>query len=478
MTSDSLTIVFGYRNRDLIRVERCLQSLAGQTRRDFRVLFVDYGSRLSLARSVQSLVEGFPFCQYIYTDTRGWPWSRAKALNIGVCLAETDYVLTTDVDMIFAPNFVETVLKAQDGNSVIYCNPRWLPETFADWERIADYADALPKGNGQQGGCQCVPLPVMQAMRGFDENLEYWGAEDWDLNLRLMRWGLRECWVDDQTTIFHQWHPIERGGFPFSYLDRWINPYLAQVSTQLVRNTPRWGEIINREQRPLLDLLPEPETESIPDWPTLLARLARAVSAGDSMPRWLITDRPMGPGWSAAAQAGYQRAVITAPWVTYLLRTEEEIELQVEHLFTQGLAGLSGTTSTSSPGLIVVDVASFLRISRDIFVRLLETLAPGGFLVIANLREPPRLPAVMRWIGGLMRPLLGRIHPRLGRVSPKAQQRCYQAWMSLCATTSVNNLRDSLYLARVGVNGILDFTLEFSAAGTAIFLKGDRRSQV
>jgi hypothetical protein len=471
MASDKLAIVIGYRNRDLKRVERCLHSLARQTRNDFRVYFVDYGSHLSFARSVQSLVEQFPFCRYIYTHTRGWPWNRAKALNIGIQLAETDYVLTTDIDIIFAPNFVETLLKAQDGVSVIYCAARWLPKTFTDWERIDDYAEDFPKRKRRPTGlCQCVPLSVMHALGGFDEQFEYWGAEDRDLHLRLMAWGLRERWVDDQTTLFHQWHPIDRGGAPRRYRDRWRNPYMERVSTQLIRNKSGWGAIMRREQRPLFDLLPEAETQDMVDWPTLLTRLAQVAPMGDLATRWLITDRPKGSGWLAAAQAGYRRAVIAAPWMSYIIRRGEEIEHRVEPLFVQALETLHGTSS-ASPGLIVLDLATLLRISRNLFVHLLETLTPGGMLVIGSLHEP-RLPTGMRCLSALLSPPLKGLYELLWRV-PKARRLCELVLTALQATPRSHNLRDSIYLARVGVTGILDFTLDFPAAGsTAIFVKG------
>jgi glycosyltransferase involved in cell wall biosynthesis len=471
MTSDKLTFIFGYRNRDLDRVARCLQSLVGQTRRDFRVIFVDYGSDLSIARSVQALVERFPFCRYAYTDTRGWPWSRSKVLNIGIRLAETDYVLTSDADMIFAPDFVETVLNAQNGRSLVCCAPRWLPETFTDWEHIVDYADIFPKGGHvHKGGCQCVPLSVMQELRGFDENLVYWGAEDTDLHSRLVTWGLHECWVDDETSIFHQWHPPDKVNVPPGYRTHWRDPYLAQVSTQLVRNDPEWGTIVRRQQRPLFDLLPEVETESIPDWSSLLAYLAKTGPAGGSAPRWLLTDRPTGPGWLAAAQAGYQRAVICAPWVRYL-RTEEEIERRVERLFMDALANLGGNTGSSRPALIAVDVMTFLRISRSLFSHLLATLAPGGLLVIGNLKAP-RVPTAMGLFGRLTMSLLGQVYPRLERAAPEAYRRGRQAWMALWATTRINNLCDSVHLAHIGASDIWDFTLYFPVAGaTAIFLK-------
>jgi hypothetical protein len=129
-------------------------------------------------------------------------------------------------------------------------------------------------------------------------------------------------------------------------------------------------------------------------------------------------------------------------------------------------------TSSASPGLIVLDLATFLRISRNLFVHLLETLTPGGMLAIGSLHEP-RLPAGMRCLSALLSPPLRGLYELLGRV-PNARRLCELALTGLQATPRSHNLRDSIYLARVGVTGILDFTLDFPAAGsTAIFVKGD-----
>ena len=471
MTSGRLTVVLGYRNRELERVERCLSSLRNQTSDDFRVHFVDYGSRLAVGRSVQALAGQFPFCRYIYTDTRGWPWSRAKALNIGIRLADTEYVLTSDVDMIFAPNFIETVLKAQDKASVVQCAPRWVPETFAHSAHIEDYIEAFPKGgHAQLGGCQCVPLAVMEAIGGFDEHLEYWGGEDLDLHLRLMAWGLSEHWVDDQTAILHQWHPADPE-LPISYLERCFRPYLKRVRGQLIRNGSDWGSMIHADERPLRDMLSRAESDETADWPALLGYLEQIVPESDGESRWFVTDSPRGAGERVATEAGYRCWAINAPWRSYLLRSEEEIERRVEGLFLQMLESLQ-EPARPSPGLIVVDLASALRISRDLFMLLLDSLAPGGFLVVANLREERR-PFGIRWFYRLLPVPLKVFRPLLDRVWAKAGHRCEQALAFWRPRTNMNNLRDSLYLARIGVGSILDFVLDFPAAGaTALFVRG------
>src|SRR5688572_10716527 len=106
----ALSIVFGFRDRDVQRVERCLASLAQQTFTDFEVLFVDYGSQRQTAQAVQKVVEQHTFARYIYTETRGYPWNRSHALNIGGKQAQGEYLLTNDVDMMFLPNFLEVML--------------------------------------------------------------------------------------------------------------------------------------------------------------------------------------------------------------------------------------------------------------------------------------------------------------------------------------------------------------------------------
>src|SRR3954467_4714663 len=107
---NSLTIVYIYRNRDLERVKRTLDSLKKQTVKDFSVIFIDYGSNDSFKQGVQKIVEEYSFCKYVYNDSRGMPWNRSHALNTGIRLTETDFVFTADIDMIFETHFVETLM--------------------------------------------------------------------------------------------------------------------------------------------------------------------------------------------------------------------------------------------------------------------------------------------------------------------------------------------------------------------------------
>ncbi len=498
----TLTITIAYRNRALEYARRCLDSLAAQTRPDFKLHLVDYGSQPGPAQAMQTLLERFPFAEYTYVHARGWAWNKPRALNIALRRAQTAYVLNTDIDIIFAPDFVETLLQAQDGHSVVYCAPCMLPKEFNDWANVLAYADTYPRLRSGYGACQCYPLEVIHHLQGIDERLENWGNMDGDLYFRLQQWGLSERWIDDRTTIFHQWHPtIYRSN---TYLEAVAWPIHHQA--QAVRNTPAWGAFIPREQRPLFDILPLAESEEPVEWDRLLAELER-IAAG---PLWFMSDYPQGMGWAAAARSGYKRVRLKARWPFYWFRSAPAIERRVERLAATALARLKQTESTP-PAVIVLDLSTFLRLSRPLLLSLLNTLAPGGCLVIAHVAEP-RLPPGLRRLKKHLLPYLKRFSEGLRKGSFKrmwsgppaaaSPARTAQApsppgsgsitWRALLKKVPfvrrgraaafersrhilsclANNIGDSLAVARLDLPDVLDYTLDFpTAGGTAIFIK-------
>lgn len=250
----TLSIVFGFRNRDLTRVERCLASLARQTAQDFEVLFVDYGSRPELARGAQLVVERYDFARYIYTETRGHPWNRAHAVNIGAKIATGTYLLTNDVDMVFVENYVEALLDAANPHREVHVSPYWLPRDFDDWAHLAAHRDAFKQATRAGRGICLLPRAVFQEIRGYDEYYRYYGVEDRDLSARLRLAGLQEHWLETEPAMFHQWHPDT------TYHNDLVMPEGVWGSMQLhfeeqrdttQRNPDGWGEIYTLQDRPV-----------------------------------------------------------------------------------------------------------------------------------------------------------------------------------------------------------------------------------
>jgi glycosyltransferase involved in cell wall biosynthesis len=252
----ALSIVFGFRDRDIQRVERCLASLAQQTFTDFEVLFVDYGSQPPIARALQQVVAQYPFARYIYTETRGYPWNRAHALNIGGKQAVGAYLMTTDVDMIYTPDFLDVFMAHAAENLELHIIPFLLPEHFSDWDNIAAYRSKFEYGpDNMLGACQMIATRVFREMRGYDEYYRYYGVEDRDINVRLRLLGIEEKRLTDKTAVFHQWHPSAnytvRDLMPEGVMGR-MEVHFQRLQHEIVRNGDAWGKLYTRDNRPAL----------------------------------------------------------------------------------------------------------------------------------------------------------------------------------------------------------------------------------
>lgn len=242
-----LTIVIGVRNRTGEHLERCIYSLQAQTYKYFSVILVDYGSGHQPALSIRQTAEKFSFCKYIYTETRGHPWNRSRALNIGGRIADTPYLMTTDVDMVFPNNFLQIVMDNVGEKKVLYCAPDFLESSFQDWQNLENYAGKFRRGGiSSKGGCQIIPTKTFHKIQGFDETYQYWGTEDRDMNIRLLALGFKEYWLNDQTYFFHQWHPTANSTtMNFMPNGQWnaAQIYFLKNINRTIRNRENWGQI-------------------------------------------------------------------------------------------------------------------------------------------------------------------------------------------------------------------------------------------
>ncbi len=240
-----LSIVFGFRNRDALRVKRCLDSLSDQTQSNFKVCFVDYGSDEEVQEEIKPLVQSYSFCKYVYVPTQGNFWNRSHALNIGVrASTPSEYVLTTDVDLIFPHNFIERMLGILSPEKEIHFSARDLPSGFSQWAQLnrgKKFGEMRP--NTALGLVQGVHRSKFEAIGGFDEFYCIWGVEDEDLSERLTASGITTEWVDfEDCTLYHQWHPTS-GRRNFKLPGRW-QEFLVKYKEgngSIERNHGNWG---------------------------------------------------------------------------------------------------------------------------------------------------------------------------------------------------------------------------------------------
>lgn len=217
-----VTVVFAVRDRSREIVSRSLNSLRFQK---CKIIVVDYGSKdLSWYREVIG--------NYIAAGQLDPDFNKAKALNIGFKLATTEYVISSDIDNIFEPNFIDVV------ESEIT-----KPKTLVLCERhdIMEDGRIKPHAKTAYGACFGIDREWIYKVRGYDERFVNWGKEDDDLYRRALSDGYTPVWISDggRTKIMHQYHePSSRKSL------RANASLLVHSSNQLVRNPHGWGELV------------------------------------------------------------------------------------------------------------------------------------------------------------------------------------------------------------------------------------------
>ncbi|AUP78176.1 glycosyltransferase family 2 protein [Flavivirga eckloniae] len=201
-----ITVVYPYRDRDLRRIENSLESLVSQTNTDFTVLFIDYGSKLEMAKQVEILVSKYDFATYYYAYNVYQPWNKSKALNFALNLAKTPYFFVADIDMIFHPEFINTSFNLIKTFSNVYFKVGFLSkEESIKQKKFEDYKIKFESTN-EATGISLFNTNDLRSLNGFDENYHFWGAEDTDVHVRLKHAKKDIHFYSDQVLMLHQWH--------------------------------------------------------------------------------------------------------------------------------------------------------------------------------------------------------------------------------------------------------------------------------
>jgi glycosyltransferase involved in cell wall biosynthesis len=241
-----MTAIIPIRNRSGIRLENCLHSLRWQEIDSslLSIIVLDYGSQLEHVNSISLLCEKYQ-AQYIRIEEFG-VWNRSKALNYGIRNADGEWVFCTDVDMIFSPNFVGTIIEKIQNHSKAFVISRChdLPEELplSLWQKddflMLSQKSELRNTQGT-GACQVARKQFFYDIHGYDEGFEFWGAEDDDLRKRARRYGLIEISISPQASMLHQWHPTSKNDRPWrKRLNAW-RYYLT--NWKIIKNKKNWG---------------------------------------------------------------------------------------------------------------------------------------------------------------------------------------------------------------------------------------------
>jgi len=210
-------------NRDRLRPEEnigkwFLKSIQWQDFNDFELVIADGGS--SNYNALQAYFGAFKgqipvrLVQYRI----GEAFERAKLNNVGIRQAKGEYIMTTDVDMLFAPKFISTLASFLEPNVMVesrtmYWKPPIVEAIYSGkldpYKNLESCKVGRIKKQSTAGGCQCIHKSSWEMLRGFDEKYIGWGSEDYDLLTRAKIAKLKIKWMGESLEsimLFHQPH--------------------------------------------------------------------------------------------------------------------------------------------------------------------------------------------------------------------------------------------------------------------------------
>lgn len=239
-----ISVVVGFRNRELERVKKSLDSFKQQSFQDFELIFIDYGSDEDVASKAQLLVSRYSFCNYYYSHTRGWFWNRSRALNTGIKLAKGEVIIISDIDLIVERDFIKKISRLSFKAQFYTFSCYYLPEKISNFNLFA--STAINDEVDYVGLCAAKKSDILK-INGFDEYFMVWGVEDDDFYERLGNEGLSNIAISvNQFKVFHQWHPSGRPRKPdmwyIAMLEHWFGKDKDSHKTDM-------NEIIEKSER-------------------------------------------------------------------------------------------------------------------------------------------------------------------------------------------------------------------------------------
>jgi len=195
-----------------------IKSLQWQTYKDFEILLADGMSKNY--EEIKAFLENYggDIPMRIVQFPIGEAFERARLNNVGIRNALGEYVMTTDVDMAFGKDFVQTLMGLVSPDSLVesrtlYWHPKTAQKIYNGeldlYNDIQGCRAGRVKKRTSCGGCQAMHMDGWNKVRGFSEEYIGWGSEDFDLLTRAKLAKLHVKWMGEigDVALFHQWHP-------------------------------------------------------------------------------------------------------------------------------------------------------------------------------------------------------------------------------------------------------------------------------
>lgn len=201
-----VSIILTYRNRDLLIVEKCLNSFKAQTKLNFIVYIVDYGSNSYYSEKLESLLVNYEFCELIKVPVSFQLWNKSKAINIALKICNEPYFFVGDIDIIFREDFIEKLNEVKNEAEVTYFQVGFLSKEESKKELPFINYKIKHISGAEATGMTLYPTVLLKSINGYDEFYHGWGSEDSDVHERLKSFNIKVNFYIKETILLHQWH--------------------------------------------------------------------------------------------------------------------------------------------------------------------------------------------------------------------------------------------------------------------------------
>lgn len=239
-----ISVIVAVYNR-LEYLKNILLALESQTKKPYEVIIADDGSSENLNEAIKSVIPIISYkLKHVYQEDLGFRAARSR--NNGARIAEGEYLLFLDQDVLFDENFIENlntkikfgeVIK-MDAISLDKSNSKVINEkintnNLFDYEFVDEIVTEENKRRMQKKyikdkfknvlfslklgkrGAKLIGLGIgifredFIAINGFDENYIGWGYEDDDLGNRIYCYGLKVVPFYYKKILVHMYHQEE-----------------------------------------------------------------------------------------------------------------------------------------------------------------------------------------------------------------------------------------------------------------------------
>ena len=205
-------------NRGIYRLNNFLYSLRKQDSDIYPDIIVVDVSNDDSYQEVHKICKKYG-AAHIYKELDGRMWNKPQALNAGIKECRTEYVMCTDVDSIFKKDFISVLWEERSKKSMLSCRVHLTkPDHDLINFRMSSFDDLKEESELLEdlracGSCQFARTTWFHKVHGYDESFNMWSGMDYDIWMRASADGLETKWIDDKTSILHQWHQIEKNKY-------------------------------------------------------------------------------------------------------------------------------------------------------------------------------------------------------------------------------------------------------------------------